>query len=119
MLSSRRKELDESCFGEIRRLSIRDVALHHQKPQLGRQSAAVARSFAIAFAIQLLPPAPQKFLLSILHLLFVFLSRSQLHPNHILLLGSRAILTVVLCRIATVLALLAYPAIDMDHVIVL
>jgi hypothetical protein len=92
-----------------------------KKPQLGRQSAAVARSFAIASAIQLLPPAPQNFLFSILHL-FVFLldpSRSQLHPNHICLLGSRAILTVVLCRVATVLALLAYPAIDMDHVIVL
>jgi hypothetical protein len=98
------------------------VALHHQKPQLRRQSAAATCSFAIAFGIQLLPSAPQTFLLSTLHLLFVFLldpSGSQLHPNDIRLLGSRATLTVVFCRIATLLALLAYPAIDMDHLIVL
>jgi hypothetical protein len=98
------------------------VALHHQKPQLRRQSAAAARPFAIAFAIQLLHSAPQIFLLSTLHLLFVFLldfNRSQPHPNDIRLLEFRATLTIVFFRIATVLALLAYPAIDMDHLVVL
>jgi hypothetical protein len=87
-LSSRRKELDESRLEAVRAPRIRDVALHHQKLRLRRQNAAVARSLAIAFAIQLLPSAPQAFLLCTLHL-FVFLldpSRSQLHPNDIRLL---------------------------------